>query len=147
MIKSANAAAADPGHTYVLLIDEINRGNIPAIFGELYLLLEYRTTSVTMLYGTRQSLPPNLMIIGTMNTADRSITALDSALRRRFYIRDLRPDQPPVDGILRRYLDTHAPHLAWLADLLDTANRSIGDPSPPRQCRRVPPNRRPSRRC
>ena len=147
LIKSANAAAADPGHTYVLLIDEINRGNIPAIFGELYLLLEYRTTSVTMLYGTRQSLPPNLMIIGTMNTADRSITALDSALRRRFYIRDLRPDQPPVDGILRRYLDTHAPHLAWLADLLDTANRSIGDPSPPRQCRRVPPNRRPSRRC
>lgn len=38
------------------------------------------------------------------------------------------PDQPPVDGILRRYLAAHAPHLAWLADLLDTANRAIGDP-------------------
>lgn len=88
----------------MLLIDEINRGNIPAIFGELYLLLEYRTVPVTLLYGTEQSLPPNLMIIGTMNTANRSITALDAALRRRFYIRDLRPDQPPVDGILRRYL-------------------------------------------
>ena len=114
--------------TYVLVIDEINRGNIPAIFGELYLLLEYRNTPVTLLYGAQQSLPPNLLIIGTMNTADRSITALDAALRRRFYIRDLRPDQPPVDGILRRYLADHAPHLAWLADLLDTANRAIGDP-------------------
>jgi 5-methylcytosine-specific restriction protein B len=128
LITTARAAAAHPDQTYVLVIDEINRGNIPAIFGELYLLLEYRTMPVTLLYGAEQSLPPNLMIIGTMNTADRSITALDAALRRRFYIRDLRPDQPPVDGILRRYLAAHAPHLAWLADLLDTANRAIGDP-------------------
>ncbi len=128
LIRIARAAAADPARTYVLMIDEINRGNIPAVFGELYLLLEYRTEPVTLLYGTEQTLPPNLLIIGTMNTADRSITALDAALRRRFYIRDLRPDQPPVDGALRRYLATHAPDMAWLADLLDTANRAIGDP-------------------
>ena len=109
MITIADAAEKNPTKTYVLLIDEINRGNIPAVFGELYLLLEYRNTLVTLLYGGRRKLPENLMIIGTMNTADRSITALDTALRRRFYIRDLRPDQPPLDGILRRYLATKRP--------------------------------------
>ncbi|MET3805076.1 hypothetical protein ABIB25_002076 [Nakamurella sp. UYEF19] len=128
LIKIADAAQKEPTKTFVLVIDEINRGNIPAIFGELYLLLEYRDTPVTMLYGDRRKLPQNVLLIGTMNTADRSITALDSALRRRFYFLDLRPDQPPVDGILRRYLDSRAPHLMWLADLLDTANRAIDDP-------------------
>jgi hypothetical protein len=127
LIRIADAAEKNPTKTYVLLIDEINRGNIPAVFGELYLLLEYRNTPVTLLYGGRQKIPENLMIIGTMNTADRSITALDAALRRRFYIRDLRPDHPPVDGILRRYLATNAPQLGWLADLLDAANTAIGD--------------------
>lgn len=128
LVKIARNALRNPTHTYVLLIDEINRGNIPAIFGELYFLLEYRSTPVTLLYGEQFALPDNLMIIGTMNTADRSITSLDSALRRRFYIRDLRPDEPPVDGMLRRYLADNAPHLAWLADLLDAANARIDDP-------------------
>jgi hypothetical protein len=127
LITIANDAEKNPTKTYVLLIDEINRGNIPAVFGELYLLLEYRNAPVTLLYGGRRKLPANLMIIGTMNTADRSITALDAALRRRFYIRDLRPDQPPLDGILRRYLATNAPQLGWLADLLDAANTAIAD--------------------
>lgn len=128
LIKIADAAEKDPAKTYVLLIDEINRGNIPAVFGELYFLLEYRDISVTLMYGDRRKLPENLLIIGTMNTADRSITALDAALRRRFYILDLRPDQPPVDGMLRRYLTENSPDLIWLADLLGTANRAIGDP-------------------
>jgi hypothetical protein len=127
LITIADAAEKNPTKTYVLLIDEINRGNIPAVFGELYLLLEYRNTPVTLLYGGRRKLPENLMIIGTMNTADRSITTLDAALRRRFYIRDLRPDRPPLDGILRRYLATNAPQLGWLADLLDAANTAIAD--------------------
>jgi len=127
LIKIARQAHDDPDHTFVLLVDEINRGNIPAIFGELYFLLEYRGETVTLMYGGTQSLPKNLLIIGTMNTADRSITSLDSALRRRFYIRDLRPDQPPVDGSLRRLLQQRAPQLNWLADLLDRANSLIGD--------------------
>ena len=127
LIKIAKQAHDHPDDTFVLLVDEINRGNIPAIFGELYFLLEYRGETVTLMYGGRQSLPKNLLIIGTMNTADRSITSLDSALRRRFYIRDLRPDQPPVDGSLRRLLQQRAPQLGWLADLLDRANSLIGD--------------------
>ena len=128
LTRLATQAAADPENTYVLLIDEINRGNIPAIFGELYYLLEYRDQPVTLTYGGTFRLPGNLLLIGTMNTADRSITALDTALRRRFYIRELRPGQPPMDGVLISYLTATAPQLLWLPALLDHANAIIGDP-------------------
>lgn len=127
LLKLARTAAAEPDETFVLVIDEINRGNVAAVFGELYFLLEYRDDAVTLTYGEEHTLPENLLIIGTMNTADRSITSLDAALRRRFYVRDLRPQQPPVDGSLRRFLDDRAPALNWLADLLDRANSLIGD--------------------
>ena len=128
LARTARAAAVDPGHNYVLVIDEINRGNVPAVFGELYYLLEYRDEQVTMLYGEKLALPNNIFVIGTMNTADRSITALDAALRRRFYVRDLDPLSDPLQGILRRFLEEHAPDLMWLADLLDLANEQLGDP-------------------
>jgi len=71
-----------PGKDHVLLVDEINRGNLPKILGELLYLLEYREEEVTLMYGEdgeRNKLPENLFIIGTMNTADRSITLLDAA--------------------------------------------------------------------
>lgn len=126
-IKAAQDAARQPDKTFVVIIDEINRGNIPAVFGELYFLLEYRDHPVTLSYGGEFSLPPNLLVIGTMNTADRSITSLDTALRRRFYVRDLRPDSTPVDGMLRRYLEENAPESLWLANFLDEANRRISD--------------------
>ncbi len=127
LLKIAKAAAAEPDKSFVIVIDEINRGNVAAVFGELYFLLEYRDDPVTLTYGERLTLPTNLLIIGTMNTADRSITSLDAALRRRFYVRDLRPQQTPVDGSLRRFLTDRAPTLIWLADLLDRANNLIGD--------------------
>lgn len=128
LMRISAAAAANPGHLYVLLIDEINRGNIPAVFGELYYLLEYRDESVTLLYGDAHALPSNVYILGTMNTADRSITALDSALRRRFYFRTLDPMSEPLQGVLRRFLEDRRPDLLWLADFLDLANYGLGDP-------------------
>jgi hypothetical protein len=71
---------------FVFIIDEINRGKIDKIFGELLYLLEYRNESVTLHYSAKQfSIPENVYIIGTMNTADKSIAALDVALRRRFW--------------------------------------------------------------
>ncbi len=128
LVRLAGRARRQPEQTFVLLVDEINRGNVPAVFGELYYLLEYREQELTLMYGGRFSLPENLLIVATMNTADRSITALDAALRRRFYVRELRPEQTPVNGTLRRHLASVDPSLLWLADVLDLANSRIADP-------------------
>ena len=125
----AGRAAADRDHTYVLIIDELNRGNVAKVFGELYFLLEYRDEQVTLQYSHQTfSLPRNLWLIGTMNTADRSIALMDAALRRRFYFQSFLPGEPPIAGLLDRWLSRHAPSLRWVAEILDRVNRQIDDP-------------------
>ncbi|WP_421083823.1 McrB family protein [Rothia nasimurium] len=97
----AEAAAEQPDQNFFLIIDEINRGNLARIFGELYFLLEYRDHAVDLMYSQDQfSLPANLYIIGTMNTADRSIALVDSAMRRRFAFFNLHPEQEPTANVL-----------------------------------------------
>ncbi|VTS00341.1 DUF2461 family protein [Tuwongella immobilis] len=99
-------AQAEPGQTFVLLIDEINRGNLARIFGELLYLLEYRDHAILLPYSRRQfQLPGNLLILGTMNGADRSTIALDQAMRRRFSVLEM----PPDAGILADWLMRHPP--------------------------------------
>ena len=98
-------AIDNPEFNYVLVIDEINRGNLAKIFGELYFLLEYRNRRISLQYGDDQfTLPENLFIIGTMNTTDRSIALLDAAMRRRFAFIELSPDAEPTRSVLSRWL-------------------------------------------
>lgn len=93
-------AMRNPGEDYFFIIDEINRGNLSKIFGELMMLMESdkhgKEFSIPLIYSTdnitRFYIPENLYIIGTMNTADRSLAFVDYALRRRFAFIDLRPE-------------------------------------------------------
>jgi hypothetical protein len=131
MRKVVDKARENPATPYFLIIDEINRGNLAKIFGELYFLLEYRDHNVDLLYATNDdigfTLPRNVFIIGTMNTADRSIALVDAAMRRRFAFLPLHPTETPTSGVLRRWLDAND-HPPLAADLLDELNRRIEDP-------------------
>ncbi|MFD0123701.1 AAA family ATPase [Streptomyces virginiae] len=101
-------AEQDPSHTYLVLVDELNRGNLPKIFGELITLLEKdkRGYTVTLpLSGDHFSVPPNIQLLGTMNTADRSIRMLDSAIRRRFAFLELLPNMEPLTDAVVGQLD------------------------------------------
>ena len=122
--------AEESAEPCVLMIDEINRGNIAKVFGELYYLLEYRgdDDQIDLLYGSEPfELPENFLIVATMNTADRSIAILDAALRRRFHFVEFFPDRWPVEGLLSRWLQRHAPTMIYVAELVDTANRLLPD--------------------
>ncbi len=124
-------ANENPESVYVLIIDEINRGNLAKIFGELYFLLEYRDKSIDLLYSSDDSepfmLPKNIVILGTMNTADRSIALVDAAMRRRFAFLPLHPSEQPTNEILRKWLADKG-HPSYVADYLDELNARIDDP-------------------
>ena len=128
LFDMAERARKESEDRHFLVIDEINRGNLAKVFGELYFLLEYRDAEMRLQYSDEPfSLPENLYIIGTMNTADRSIAHVDLALRRRFHFVEFHPNQPPVEGLLRHWLSQHAPGMEWVADLVDRTNEKLQD--------------------
>jgi hypothetical protein len=107
----------------VLIIDEINRSNLSRVFGELMYLLEYRERDVPLSGGGRLRVPGNVRIIGTMNTADRSIALVDHALRRRFAFISLRPDYE----VLRRFHAGTGYNIDGLIATLKRLNSQIND--------------------
>ena len=123
----AAEAKQNPGRPYVLIVDEINRANLAKVFGELYYLLEYRQDSIRLQYSPGESftLPPNVFVVGTMNTADRSIALVDAAIRRRFAFVELHPDEPPIRDLLRNWLTANEKDLERVR-LLDALNEAIG---------------------
>ncbi|MFO0849116.1 MAG: DUF2461 family protein [Gemmataceae bacterium] len=133
----ADRAAKHPADPHVLIIDEINRGNLPRVFGELLYLLEYRDQEVTLPYSKAPfRLPNNLYLVATMNPADRSAAGLDQAVRRRFSFVDM----PPDAAVLGRWLAAHPPadpdpeFAARLVRWFDELNRRLArDLGPDRQ--------------
>ena len=98
-LKMAIAAKHNPDKKYFLIIDEINRGVLGRIFGELILTLEYRGLEVHLPDEDEPlNIPENLFLIGTMNTADRNIALVDHALRRRFLIVEMLPDKKQLNN-------------------------------------------------
>lgn len=127
-LKFAEDAADNRNVPYVLIIDEINRANLAKVFGELYFALEYRDAAINLQYSPDRQfrLPDNLFVIGTMNTADRSIALVDAAMRRRFAFLELHPRSAPIDQILRKWLQRKGMD-SPAADLLDELNRRLAD--------------------
>lgn len=122
----AGRAAEDPEKLHIMIIDEINRANLPRVLGELLFLLEYRKETVLPLYRPDEpfQLPKNLWLIGTMNTADRSIALVDAALRRRFHFVPFFPHYGLVDGLLERWLDKKR-ESPWVGKLVAEVNKQL----------------------
>jgi 5-methylcytosine-specific restriction protein B len=122
----ADRARDAPGKRHIMIIDEINRANLPKVLGELLFLLEYRDQSVRTLYRPDDAfdLPADLWFIGTMNTADRSIALIDAALRRRFHFIPFFPNYGPMRGLLDRWLAEHQ-EPAWVGELVAMVNDEL----------------------
>ena len=114
-----------PDSPCVLIIDEINRAPLAKVFGELMYLLEYRNRSIPLAGGGDAfRIPGNVFLIGTMNTADRSIALVDQALRRRFTFVRLQAEIEILRGFLKNKGYPADPLVAVVEDI----NRQIGDP-------------------
>lgn len=124
-------AANNPDIPYFFIIDEINRGNMSKIFGELLMLIEkdYRGTKATLAYnGLQFSVPKNLYIIGMMNTADRSLAMIDYALRRRFSFFSMEPGFT-TDGFVEYMKSLNDDTFESLIDVVVSLNQAIAQDS------------------
>lgn len=127
--KFCKRAAADREHKYFFIIDEINRGNLSKIFGELLMLIEndYRDKPILMSYREEHfAVPSNVYIIGMMNTADRSLAMIDYALRRRFSFFEMKPgfESPQFKDYIQKLMD---PHLNNLVKAIVELNKVIAN--------------------
>jgi 5-methylcytosine-specific restriction protein B len=117
LLQICERAAEDPDRFFVLVIDEINRGDPARIFGETLFAMEYRGQTVSLATGAPMIVPPNLVIIGTMNSVDRSIALMDFALRRRFGFVYL----PPALAVVRSRF-AQVPGIDHAVDMFERLN-------------------------
>lgn len=133
LAELAARAQDAPGRRHIMIIDEINRANLPKVLGELLFLFEYRDTPIRTLYRPDDpfELAKDVWFIGTMNTADRSIALVDAALRRRFHFVPFFPNHGPMAGLLDRWLAREG-EPAWVGELVaqvnDELERELGGP-------------------
>jgi hypothetical protein len=123
--RVCDEALANPTKPYLLVIDEVNRGNLPRIFGELITLLERDKRGLTVVLPQSHevfAIPPNVYVLGTMNTADRSIRLLDAAIRRRFAFEELMPQPELLRGQFVGDLDLEG----FLRELNHRIARTVG---------------------
>ena len=132
LARMAEHALEHPDRRHVMVIDEINRANLPRVLGELLFLFEYRDEHASTLYRPDDEfwLPDTVWFIGTMNTADRSIALVDAALRRRFHFVPFFPRRGPTAGLLERWLDREGEPV-WVGELVamvnDELTKALGD--------------------
>lgn len=129
-----DAESAESDVRFGLIIDEINRSNVSAVFGELLTALEYRGIPVRLQYGSPYDergefiVPDNFYIVATMNRADRSAGNFDAALRRRFGFFDCYPTEEPFRSVLRKFIESKDHDQAWIANWINEINELIPDP-------------------
>ena len=123
VVLSMVAQIPPAGPPHVLILDEMNRANLPRVFGELMYLFEYRNKAIDLLYTKDFELPASLAFIGTMNTADRSIRSIDVALRRRFEVFEC----PPDSKILEAYYLKHNNQVSDLIPGFEKLNSELSD--------------------
>lgn len=122
----AARAADSPGRRHLMIIDEINRANLPKVLGEMLFLLENRDTPVRTLYRPEDpfELSKDIWFVGTMNTADRSIALVDAALRRRFHFVPFFPNYGPMAELLDRWLSREG-EPPWVGQLVAQVNDEL----------------------
>lgn len=106
---------------FVLVLDEMNRANLPRVLGELLYALERRGEPVDLMYSEQFRLPKGIVLIGTMNTADRSIRSIDAAVRRRFSLFEFAPSR----DVLARFYEAHDNEVDDLLDGFDDLNAQL----------------------
>lgn len=116
-------ARAHLAETHVCIIDEINRADLGSVLGELMYLLEYRGSSIQLPYSKRRfSVPSNVIVLATMNTADRSLALVDFALRRRFHALPLPPDR----DVLGKFLEVNRADTNLAMRFFDLVQERVG---------------------
>ncbi len=123
--RVVEAARADPGHRYAVILDGLDRVDAPAVLGELAHLLEYRGEQVAQNEREAFDLPPNLWVLGTLTTTADDLGSFDVSIARRCAFVECDPRHGPLGGVLESWLGEHAPELVWVAALVDQSNAML----------------------